>query len=500
MYRQIVLTGLALLLLTSLSPVVRGQNPAPEMNTSSAVPVISIETSVPGEINIGASAHFVISVKNSGKSIAEGVSIQTTLPPTVKFVEADPNPSLAKDRLLQFEVGDLAPGTVRRISIELIPQKTGPVDLQAKAFFSASTQSALQVRRPEITIQCGGPETAQIGETVTFRVVVQNIGDGPAQQVVLTPQLPESSYLESQVPHAAKIPVLAAGQAQEFKFVVRANQRELLEGNFIASAQGNREVQCSHRVKILCPDLRVEVTGTHIGFLGTEGEYALRTWNPGDTVLRGVRVALQVADGLEVTTLSEEASVDRENRIYTWCLPSLNPGDSHSIQLKAKAAKVGRQVQQVVAMTDAQLRAQGSHLTHVISRANVELAVSNAKEAIEVNAVEEFTISVVNHGSRAAETVTVTVQLPEGVQPVATDGSMTADRQVHFPGFRLKPAESKTLTFRAVGLSAGDHAVRATVETDFAAVPMIAETLVYFYDADELQRIARELDATVLVR
>lgn len=500
MHRQTVLIGLALLLLTSLTPVVRGQNPSPEMNTSSAVPVISIETSVPGEINIGTSAHFVIAVKNSGRSIAEGVSIQTTLPPTVKFVQADPEPSIAKDRLLQFEVGDLAPGTVRRITVELIPQKTGPVDLQARAFFSAATQSALQVRRPEITIQCGGPETAQIGETVTFQVVVKNVGDGPAQQVVLTPQLPESSYLEGQVPHAMKIAVLGAGQSQEFKFVVRASQRELLEGNFIATAQGTREVQCSHQVKILVPDLRVEVTGTDIGFLGTEGEYALRTWNPGDTVLHGVRVALQVAEGLDVTTLSEEGSVDREHRIYSWCLPTLNPGDSHTIQLKAKAVKVGRQVQQAVAITDTPLRAQGSHVTHVISRADVEVAVSNSKEAVPVGAAEEFTVVLLNHGSRTAETVTVTVQLPEGIQPVATDGSTTADQQVRFAGLRLKPTESKTLKFRAVGLTAGDHAVRATVETEFASVPTVAETVVYFYDAEELQRIARSLDGNTIVR
>jgi uncharacterized repeat protein (TIGR01451 family) len=500
MYRHAVLAGLLCLLLTSLTPVVRGQNHAPEMNTSAAVPVLSIATSVAGEINIGASAQFVISVKNSGKSIAEGVSIQTTLPPAVKFVRAAPTPSATTDQLIQFDVGDLPPGAVHRITVELIPQKKGPVDLQTRAFFSASTQSALQVRQPEIAIRCGGPETAQFGETVTFCVTVENIGDGPAQDVVLTPHLPESSFLEAQVPRAGKIAVLSARQAQEFKFTVRANQQEWLEGAFVASAQDNREVQCSHRVKILRPDLKVELSGTRVGFLGSHGEYAIRTWNPGDTVLHGVTVTLQVADGLEVTTLSEEGSVDLENRVYTWCLPTLSPGESHSIQLKAKAAEVGRQVQRVVASTDGPLRTDGTHLTHVISRADVDVAVRNAKEAIEVGEAEEFTITVVNRGSRTAETVKVTVQLPEAVQSLAADGSRTADPQIQLPGFRLNPAESKTLTFRAVGLSSGDHAVRATVETESAAVPTVAETVVYFYDQDELQRIARELDGKVQVR
>lgn len=499
MFRQAVFAGLLLALLTSLSPTGRGQDRSP-MNVSSAVPQISIETSLPGEINIGASAQFVIAVKNSGKSIAEGVSIQATLPPAVKFVQASPDPSMASDRLIQFEVGDLPPGAVRRFTLELIPERTGPVDLQTKAFFSASTQSALQVRQPEVTLQCNGPETAEIGEQVTFRVVVENIGDGPAQNVVLTPKLPENSYLESQVPRAAKIAALPAAQSQEFKFVVRATEPGVLEGTFVVTAQDNREVQCSHRVKILRPDLRVEVDGTRVNFLQTEGEFELRTWNPGDTVLQGVRVALQIPEGLEVTTLSEEADVDRENRIYNWCLNNLNPGDSHKIQLKTKATKVGRQIQLVVAMAGSTLRAQDDHLTHVISRPDVDVAVINSKEAIQVGQSEEFAVSVVNRGSRVAEAVAVTIQLPEGIQAIAGEGYTGEGQKVTFPGFPLSPAASKVLKFRAVGLSAGDLAVRATVETEFSSVPTIAETIVYFYDDDELQRIARDLDAAVQVR
>lgn len=500
MHRPVALAGFALLVLTSLSPAVRGQDRSPELNMSSTVPVISIETSVPGEINIGASAQFVILVKNAGKSLAEGVSIQTTLPPTVKFVHADPEPSVTNENLIQFEIGDLPSGTVRRITMELIPQKTGPVDLQTKAFFSASTQSALQVRQPEIAIQCTGPETAQLGETVTFRVMLKNIGDGPAQNVLLTPQLPETSYIETQIPRPAKLATLAAGDTQEFKFTVRASQPEWLEGNFVATARDNREVQCSHRVKILRPELQVDVNGTKVSFLTMEGEYEVRAWNPGDTVLRSVKLALQVPEGLQVTTLSEEANIDQTRRIYSWCLPTLNPGDSHSIHLKTKAAKVGRQVQLLVGMADVQLRAEDDHLTHVISRPDVDVAVINTKEAIEVGTPEEFTVSVVNRGSRTAETVAVTVELPEGLQAVAADGSTAAGQKVTFPGFRLNSTESKTLTFRAVGTTSGEHAVRARVETDFAAVPTIAETVVYFYDDDELLRIAQELDAAVQLR
>jgi len=454
MFRHAIIVGLVVSLLTS--PSVRGQD-ASAVNVSSMVPQVVIETTVPGEINIGASAQFVISVKNSGKSVAEGVSIQATLPPAVKFVKANPHPSMSSDRMIQFEVGDLPPGSVRRFALELIPEKTGPVDLQTKAFFSATTQSALQVRQAEVTIHCHGPATAQLGENVTFRVVVENIGDGAAENVVLTPELPEGSYIQSQPPRAAKIAVLAAGRSQE-------------------------------------------VGGTRVSFVRSEGEYELRTWNPGDTVLRDIKLALQLPEGLDITTLSETATIDRPNRIYSWCLDRLNPGDSHTIHLKTTATKVGRQIQLAVAMSGPKLRADSNHLTHVISRAEVDVAVSNVKEAIPVGQMEEFTVALTNSGSRDAETVSVKIQLPEGIEAVTADGYVGEGQQITFARFRLTPGGSKTLKFRAVGLAAGDQAVRAVVETEYSPVPTIAETTVYFYDDDELLRIARELDAAIRLR
>ena len=96
--------------------------------------------------------------------------------------------------------------------------------------------------------------------------------------------------------------------------------------------------------------------------------------------------------------------------------------------------------------------------------------------------------------------MSVTVKLPDVIEAVTSEGYTIQGRTVNFPGFRLAPGASKSLTFRAVGLAAGDLVVRAVVETDFSVVPVMAETVVYFYDEEELQQIARELDAVIRLR
>jgi hypothetical protein len=407
---------------------------------------------------------------------------------------------LTTDRLIQFEVGDLPSGAVQRFALELIPQRHGPVDLQTRTFFSTTTQSALQVRRPEITIHCQAPETAVYGSDVTFRVVVENIGDGEARNVTLTPHVPQISHIETQRPGELQIPSLAAGQSKEFRFFGRAVQEQWLEANFVASTTDNQQVECGSRVQVLNPELDVELTGTRVCFPEKDGEYLIRVSNPGDTTLRDVTVQLTVPQGLEVTTLSNAADIDHKKRTFTWCFAELQPAAEEILMLRANASKVGKLIQQVVASAEPKLTAQDAHQTTVITRADVDVALMNSREAIEVGEVEEFTVWLVNRGSKVAEQVTIDVQLPEAIQPSTSDKYETLGQTVRFSGIRLAADEEVLLRFHAAGLQAGDHAVRAVVNTDFTNIPTVAETTVFFYDDQELERIAEQTDSPALLR
>lgn len=498
MYTRGIVFGLALL--SALTTAARGQDHAGDRQVSTAVPAISIQTSVPSEINLGTATRVMIAVRNSGKSPAEGVSIQTTLPETVKFVQANPAPSMTSEQLIQFEIGDLAPGAERRISIDLIPQRQGPVDLQTRAFFSASTQSALQVRRPQIAIDCQGPEQALLGETISFSVVVKNVGDGSAQDVVLKPALPSDSHVAAQLPSDAKLTTLGPGASKEYRFLARATEGQWLEADFTVSSRDGQETHCGKRVRILRADLEVEITGPQVSFLNKAADYQLRVWNPGDTTLDGGMVALAVPDGLQLTALSKEAHLDTESRMLTWCLAKMAPGESQSLMLKATAVKAGAQLQKAVATSGPQLTAQADHLTLVIARPDVDVAVFNRVEAVEVGVAELFTIVVKNNGSKTAEAVDVQALLPDSLTSVESDAYRTAGQQLSFPQLRLTPGEEKHLKFQATSLTAGEHAVRAAVQTEYATLPTIAETTVYFFDDVELDRVGRAAGSSVIVR
>ncbi len=491
-----IVCGLALVI--AMSGVGRGLALEPERNVATAVPAISIQTSVLAEINVGTKTQVAIIVKNGGQSVAEGVSIHAKLPDSVSYQSAVPEPSMKSEHTVQFEIGDLEAGSERRIIIDLVPQRPGPVDLETKAYFAASTRSALQVRRPEVVIDSHAPEAVVVGEEVEFRVVLENVGDGIARDVVLTPDFPTAADSESRP--APETTSLRGSETQEYRFTARATEGEWLVGQFVAVTADGRQVESESRVRILHPALHVKIEGPRGGFVKQEGEYEILVSNPGDTTIEQGAVTLLVPEGLRVTAISEEAHVEDNHRKLVWCLEPMEPGKSVSLMVKALATQVGAHRQTVVAEAAPRLVDQDEHLTLVFSRANVDVSVTNRTEANEVGAAERFTVHLKNRGSRAAEYVAVQVLLPDAMVPLESSDYAQDGQQISFPALQLKPGEERALSFQATGVSAGEFAVRARLESDSSRTPIVAETTVYFFDQEELERLASEADDSVRMR
>ena len=127
------------------------------------VPVISVETTGPSDINVGKTATFKITVKNVGDTPAEGLIIRTQLPATVEFESAAPKPEAIEEDAIRFYLGDVPARASRQISVNLVPQKRGAIDLATRASFSTSTKSSLHVRKSNLRIKAVSPLKAMYG-------------------------------------------------------------------------------------------------------------------------------------------------------------------------------------------------------------------------------------------------------------------------------------------------------------------------------------------------
>ena len=156
---------------------------------TTVVPVISVDTTNPTEVNVGRNAKYLISVSNVGESTAEKLQLRATLSRPVTITEAEPRPSSVTGNELVYDLGDFPAKAKRQLTIVFNADSTGPVKLATRTSFSCSTQSTVAVSQPKLQVACSTPPQAVSGQPIDVKVKVTNVGDGVAEGVVLRPQV-----------------------------------------------------------------------------------------------------------------------------------------------------------------------------------------------------------------------------------------------------------------------------------------------------------------------
>jgi len=483
------LAGLMLL----VTSTIQAQTPANFSaigNIQTKVPVLQVEVANPTDINVGKTAAFVVVVKNVGDTLAEGVVVRTTLPATVDFERASIKPEAVEEGAVRFYLGDLKANSQKQITLNLLPTKKGPVDLDTRVSFSTSTQSSMRVRESKLKIAIYGPEQAIFGKNVIYKLVVTNKGDGPAENVNIMPNVPESLMADENAGRALTIGTLPAGQSRELTYNVGAIAQGTVDLAFSAiDANGNKS-DVKTALQILRPMLKVDIAGPTLRYLNRTGNFEIRVSNPGDAPATNVQVVAAVPPGLRINAIAKAAKYDRDANTLTWMVPSINAGGRVVLPMKATATQIGEQVQTVVAMNKIGLSANAEVTTQVISRPNIWATVVNDEPATEIYQPTTITVLVGNRGSNIAENVAITVDLPEGLEAMPADEIQSEGNKLRFEPITLAIGEQRELTFQALARNAGEHTVRVSFQSEVMSRPLNAEGIAFVYDDKATAEVA----------
>jgi len=428
-----------------------------------------------------------MTAKNHGDIAAESLQVIVTLPKQVELIGATPQPADNADGELRFNVGSLSPKETRSIELQLVAREKGEIDLAARASFSVSTRAVMRVRRPQLVMTCEAPEEANYGDTVTFVLVVTNVGDGVADGVVIRPQLPSHAVQDNKSNQPMPIGWLRPGDSQKVPVSASAIGAGVIEGRFTATDAGGSKVDASAKVRVRRAVVEVAADGPRMAFSGQEAVYEIRVSNPGDSAAKNVKVVASLPAGLQLTVLGRAVDFDRRTNTMTWYVDSLAAGATETLPFKAKAVAEGEHTQEITASAGRDLFADTRHLTQVISRPKINVAIASGDGPLAIGNAAEFQVRVQNVGSKAADGVRVKVITPDALEAVISDDYATDGRQNAFYPLTLTVGETKTLTFRAVGREAGDHVVRVVLETQSHSLS--AETSAYFYDNQDEPRV-----------
>jgi len=479
-----LLGSVVLVLATS---TVWGEMPPPPPGDHIA-PVLSVRTISPPEIHLGRVATYQLQVENLGQQAAEIVVVQVALPNDARLLSASPQPGTIENGVARFNLGKIAPRQRREIRMDLRPEKTGPIQLQARTSFATQNATEIQVRQAKLHLRCSAPIEIGHGECVEYQVTVSNTGDGTAEDVVVTPTLPSETHIDASSTDPITFPQLAPGESQVVYFCANALTEKALDALFAARDSMGQVAEVDWHTLITRPRLEILVEGPAIRYLHRNGEYVVRVTNPGDAATEHVDVELAVPFGLKILGTSKEGLCNQAENLLCWKIPQLNPGEETSWSVYTRAVEEGRQVPQAKATSRDGLSAVDQFATDVVLRPQLFAAVINESGPVEVGEIATFSVMVTNHGTRHANHVVIRVELPEGMEAEDREGlTVNNARQLQFDPINLAISQKRELTFRARGHRQGEYIVRATYGNDASETELAVEGEAFFYSDNRTQ-------------
>ncbi len=361
---------------------------------------------------------------------------------------------------------------------------------------TASTQT--EVLRPQLSIQKNAPNTATVGVSHKYTIVVANDGQATAYDVVVEDQLGSEATLVDSRPVAEydrqeeklswQIPELAPGQKREIVVTIKPTGEGTLDG----VATVGFKAQVKSETIITAPKVELEVSGPVDAKVGGEVPLQFRIRNRGSSDATNVILRSLLPPALQH---SEGADLEYE-------IDVLRSGDEEIVDLVVVAAEPGERV-----LVSAEITSNGASL----GKGKTEIEVVGAQLTLERRGPERRFVgrsalyqNVVSNQSRfEAINATVVEEIPEGTRFISASngGSYNAqNRRVTWTIPRLQAGKQIALEIELVTEEAGE--VEAMVEVMEEAgfrTPLTQNTMVTVEDLHNVTADISRIDGPVAV-
>jgi uncharacterized repeat protein (TIGR01451 family) len=349
-------------------------------------------------------------------------------------------------------------------------------------------------QQPAITIEKYSPAEIQVGKPATFETIVRNVGQVPAQNVVVTDHVPAGTQLADVKPQPASGPggalVWQLGTMQPGDEVVISLQvMPQTEGEIGSTAHVTFAAQATSRSICTRPLLTVEHTAPPKVLIGESLPVGITVANPGTGPATGVMIEEDVPDGL-----AHAAGRQLEYEVGT-----LRPGESKRMELVLQAEKAGLVQNTIVVRGEGNLLA--SHKVEVeVVAPQLEIDVTGPRKRF-LQRQATYTVSVANPGTAPARDVDLVAYLPRGMQFVEADSQGQYDRTQHAVFWSLEElpqSKAGSVKLTAIPVEPGEQRLRIEAKADLG-LAVAGEQLVQVEQSAELLHTVKDADEVIEV-
>lgn len=452
-------------------------------SSTTGTPSVSVEWVKHGEINVGQECACDLVVKNSGRVSAREVVVEAIFPASVRLTHANPEPALVADHL-EWSIPELAAGEERTIHITMIPSQRGDLATTANVRFTGTAASVFKVAEPLLKVTTAAPAEVIIGDPLVQTVTITNPGTGIAQNVKIQVATPEGLEATRNDRSTIEIGALNPGESRTVRlsFTAIAGGEQTLEVEATADSGLNQAAEAT--VNVIAPSLTIAVEGPSLRYAGHDARYTLSITNEGQAATNNVRVTHRLPKGFKFLKADKGGTLDANNGSVNWSVGHLEPAQSVQLKVQLQATELGQFEHHVFASAEHGVTAKADTTTKVEGSASLALEIQDLDDPVEVGQETAYEIRITNTGSKTAQNVGLTFELPTGVELLNVQSATQHLAKNGLILFNDLPelAPGKTALFRVHirGATEGNQRVRARLTSESIEQELIAEELTKF--------------------
>lgn len=449
-----------------------------------SAPALAVRVEGPKTVDLDATATYRIEVSNPGNMVASAVKLTATVPPEMSFVGSNPPGQVFGERI-EWSLGDLAARGVTTVEIRSRADRRGDVKWCAVASGGQGLQAEgcaeTRVFSPSMKVTMSGPNAAQVGQQVQFKIEITNISDQPLTGIQLSDQF------DAGLEHAdgGKSPIqrpledLPAGQSHQIAVTFNVRQAGRFCHRLDVSADGGESATSSACVNVVTanqpappatePKLQLRVFSPKQRQVGEIAEIIIDVTNTGSVPLTDV----QIVDNYPTNQLPDHAwpGYRHEEGKMSWTVDRLEPGKSVRRQvncncLQAEAASTHR----VTITTKEKATAEQQASTEILAAAQdpppipprdpvpnipivpdqpkvppvpvagkLQITLADQNDPIKVGGETTYLIIVKNDRTASDKDVRLTITLPEGLQLKKLSGPVQHQTSEDFRTVAINP-------------------------------------------------------------
>lgn len=389
-------------------------------------------TAEPGapEARVGQPFPYTIKVTNLSRDLTlDNVRVMQDIPGQFRVVESQPAPATREGGTAGgWNVGQLAPGESKTISVSLVPQEPGRFDSCFRVAYEPVLCTTINVVAPALALDMQAPERANLCDPIPVRVRVRNTGTGstdPVQVRLMTPQGLTASQTDT-TPQGAQGGRLAmeagqlqAGDTREFTFNLKPDKPGRYTITAAADSPGGMKAQSPETtIEVVAAQLETTLEGPQDGFVGENAPYRVVVANRGNGPAERAQLKLtfdRAARVVQPASRTEDSSTVID-------LGTIGPGEQRETPILLFTRDEGPMRIRAEATARCAQTRPAELATAFTAVPALQLEAVDTTDPVRVGQDEVYKITVLNQGTGADRDIVVEAVLPPVFEFVSVTG------------------------------------------------------------------------------